>query len=165
MMDTDPCDTIYCAHGGTCDDGECDCVDPYTGPTCEELKVAHSVRFTGAKVVSYPVNRPNGNSWDNGSLPDLAVLIFVNGNRRQWSYYVPDTPFETTFSLNNTENSYDVEDQVRVEVVDVDGNNYEVVGSYVFHPSDWGPLYYGIELYDANTEHQIRMWVYVEWVF
>lgn len=31
----DPCDDIVCQNGGTCDTGDCDCPDGFSGTTCE----------------------------------------------------------------------------------------------------------------------------------
>ena len=40
-----PCLSVTCANGGTCDetDGSCECVDGYTGETCDSRKYATSV--------------------------------------------------------------------------------------------------------------------------
>ncbi|MEX0813605.1 MAG: hypothetical protein WD048_15410 [Chitinophagales bacterium] len=32
---TDPCDAITCQNGGTCVDGDCECIDGYTGDRCQ----------------------------------------------------------------------------------------------------------------------------------
>jgi hypothetical protein len=163
----DPCQGVYCENGGECIDGECDCPPAYTGPDCSIHRPARYCKLSGFDLESYPLRRPNGIHWDrDGSRPDVGIQIYVNDNRIMGTNYRVDTPFGAYFQPSNQDYPINVGDLVKLEVVDVDANlNYEVMGAYSFFPQDYDPIYYRFDLYDPNTEHKIRLRVYVEWEY
>lgn len=166
-VEADPCDGITCQHGGECIDGECDCPPAFTGPTCNILKEARYCKLKEFELLSYPLRRPNSSHWDSdGSRPDVGIQVYVNDNRIMGTNYVVNTPFGASFQPADGDYPINVGDLVKLEVVDVEGNlSYEVMGSYSFFPQDYEPNRYRFDLYNPNTEHKIRLRVYVEWEF
>ncbi len=71
----DHCATIVCQHGGSCDNGLCDCPDGYSGVFCEKLLTCNYVQWTGTGTCSdvgyYPVSNtsccPSGSPYYFGS--------------------------------------------------------------------------------------------------
>jgi hypothetical protein len=167
LVEADPCASIVCERGGTCIDGNCDCPPAFTGPTCNIPKPARYCKLLGIEVLSYPLRRPNGSNWDSdGSRPDVGIQIYVNDNLIMGTNYVVNATFGAALQPSNQHYQINVGDLVKLEVVDVEENlSYEVMGSYSFFPKDYDPLSYRFDLYNPNTEHKIRLRVYVEWVF
>ena len=74
----DPCKDTNCLHGGTCNNGTCECPVGYTGPDCGTEKTPASIKITQIALNSFPDLDNNGNDWDFahvGDNPDVFLSI------------------------------------------------------------------------------------------
>lgn len=76
----DPCESITCQNGGTCVNGECDCPEGYTGPSCASEMAPSAIKIVGIALKEFPATTTNGASWDFTSGADVYVQLVYNGN-------------------------------------------------------------------------------------
>jgi hypothetical protein len=90
-----PCDTITCFNGGTCDDGTCLCLDWYEGDYCEtEQRTKFFGNYSGSLTVTYS---PTVQDVQSGS-------ISFTQSPQGIEYLNSSYPSNSTFKL--TTNSY-----------------------------------------------------------
>ncbi len=70
----DPCENIKCNHG-TCINGQCDCQEGYSGPSCAKEITPSKIVITGIHLSKFPPTRSNGGGWDAASGPDLLFRL------------------------------------------------------------------------------------------
>lgn len=75
----DPCEGIICMNDGVCQAGDCNCRPGWTGPTCETQIEPERIRINRIGIKRYPLQRPDGTSWDDGSGPDLLIEVLYGG--------------------------------------------------------------------------------------
>lgn len=88
----DPCQYVTCFNGGECVDGDCWCLDGYSGPYCSEIVKPIKMRVSQVQLSSYDVVTSSGGAWDDSFLggssgPDIYIklykgssLLFTSGN-------------------------------------------------------------------------------------
>lgn len=106
---SDPCETVVCQNGGTCDDGSCVCPQGFSGSSCENNNNPACVQNnTGTVVFSCWSNNPYdcyvngsyvGRVGGNSTLSVNRTAGFVSVKTIQVSGYV-FTPSEFTGSGN-----------------------------------------------------------------
>ena len=71
----DPCENITCLNEGVCVNGDCDCADGYSGPSCGDQITPTKIRISKIKITSFP-QYDGTESWDFGSGPDIYVMLY-----------------------------------------------------------------------------------------
>lgn len=140
------CETLVCQNGGDCVDGKCVCPEHFEGETCEIQSTPLFIRITKISVNSqWSAYKPSGQRWDNNEnppadRPDLSVEIMYKGTSQiyQYHHYVKDAYYDTPadfipanglapeITTDNLETSY------RVNLIDIDDIDYEVMGGADF---------------------------------
>ncbi|UTW62770.1 PKD domain-containing protein [bacterium SCSIO 12741] len=93
---TDPCESVFCYHDGTCEDGKCQCKEGYEGEFCNKQITPKYLTVNRIEITRFPSKRSNGTDWD------------VDGNGR------PDIYVQMTERLNGTE-LWKADDQIRTD--------------------------------------------------
>jgi hypothetical protein len=82
----DPCASIICQNGGTCNNGICECPDGFYGNLCENQMPATGFRVNQIRVNSFP-STDGGAGWDLTSSAELYTAWGTNCNTGPTSYY------------------------------------------------------------------------------
>lgn len=84
----DPCLSLICLNGGTCDSelGICVCLAGYTGTTCELQVLPVSIKVTDVTVIAFPPQN-FGDTWDpQGGGADIYFKI-MQGKTEVYRYH------------------------------------------------------------------------------
>lgn len=74
----DPCDSVVCQNGGTCNDGSCACATGYEGTTCgTEIRAKFIGTYNGN--FSCPGNNSTVNMTINNSAQGITSVVFSDG--------------------------------------------------------------------------------------
>lgn len=128
---TDPCESIICYNNGYCVNGECQCPEQWTGPSCQDQKKPAKIRLTKITVTSFPPTTSNGGSWDpvGNTGPDIYPVVLDNNNNILYdmeSQYLnnPDYTQSHTFTLGGAGFEFpDVDARYAVVLYDYDGQS------------------------------------------
>jgi hypothetical protein len=69
------CEGVICENGGECINGDCDCPEGYTGPSCGTQITPSRIRIKNILVTKYPNYDSDGTAFDLGSTPDVYIYI------------------------------------------------------------------------------------------
>ena len=76
----DPCFNVDCVYGD-CVNGKCDCIEGYTGSSCELEKEPVKIEIIKIVVTDFPQSNPAGGGWDmDATGPDLQIKVQSGGN-------------------------------------------------------------------------------------
>ncbi len=74
---TDPCKDVTCQNGGTCNEGDCDCVTGYEGTSCETEQRTKFIASYSVDEVCGP-DQADYNSSITASTTDVTKIIITN---------------------------------------------------------------------------------------
>lgn len=96
---TDPCESKTCLNGGTCDSGNCNCTERWTGETCGTQKTPTSIKLTKLELTKYPAKTTTGGNWDPSDGPDVYMKIY-KGTTLIWTGPVFPLPLDPVSGQN-----------------------------------------------------------------
>lgn len=79
QKEEDPCEGVSCQNGGSCVNGQCDCPQGYTGPSCTDQETPRSMSIERINLTRFPAYN-NGSDWDLWTPgPDVYLVLSKNG--------------------------------------------------------------------------------------
>lgn len=78
-LQSDPCANVICDHGD-CINGQCDCEEGYSGPSCAKEITPSKIVITAIELKQFPPTKSNGGGWDLASGPDLMFQLVKQEN-------------------------------------------------------------------------------------
>lgn len=134
----DPCKEVVCENGGTCVEGDCECLEAYTGANCENQVTPSVISISTIRLLSFPAVDGNGDPWDASSDPDLIVR-FYKGSDLIWqpSAITNDADPGTTHSWNTADTVAmdSVRGEYSIYLYDHDpSSSPQFMGGYTFVP-------------------------------
>jgi hypothetical protein len=122
--DKNPCYERSCGSREICVEGKCVRIEEeqleFVGPPAPR-----KIFIDSLVMKRFPINRPNGSAWDNGSKPDLYIQL-LQGSTVLWStspsLMNADT-VETLLFINNPIEIPKPENIAVINIYDDDGNN------------------------------------------
>ena len=129
------CKTIVCAHGGTCDDGNCVCPTGYEGPQCETV---NRNRFMGIWIVT-----------ENGTISNAAqyAVSVEEGNN------VDQVRIKTFYNtLTTAVDAYVKGDTIRIPQQEINSYKLEGIGTIADdkYYGDHGKIILNYSITDGN---------------
>lgn len=95
----DPCESKTCLNGGTCNDGNCQCTEGWTGEDCGKQQTPASIKITKLELTKYPAKTTTGGNWDPSDGPDVYMKIY-KGTTLIWTGPVFPFPLDPASSQN-----------------------------------------------------------------
>ena len=170
--DDDPCDNVTCLNGGTCEDGNCDCLEGYTGNECGEQVTPTSIRITQVTLNDFPAQN-DGDDWDGflcgGGNPDILISL-DDGNGEfffstNYDDVVPGTTLTFTQGFPTTTNNPENMHIIRLYDDDTGGcSPDDFMGGLQFsiYESDNG---FPETIDVVNTSVQIEATLHIEYLY
>ncbi len=132
-----PCENVTCLNGGVCVNGDCDCADGYSGPSCGDQITPTSIRVSKIDVTRFPATESSGGGWDLTSGPDIYVELFKGSTSVWMSSIYYENASQTTYSFNISP-TYDItspNEQYTVRLYDYDSSDADdFMGGIIFYP-------------------------------
>ena len=101
----DPCFNVDCVYGD-CVNGKCDCIEGYTGSSCELEKEPVKIEIIKIVVTDFPQSNPAGGGWDmDATGPDLQIKVLSGaGQNIGISLYDSELLIQDTYMSGLTSN-------------------------------------------------------------
>jgi len=72
----DPCESKTCLNGGTCDSGDCNCSERWTGEDCGTQQTPTAIKLSKLELTKYPAKTTAGGNWGPSDGPDVYIKIY-----------------------------------------------------------------------------------------
>jgi hypothetical protein len=117
----DPCAGVDCGERAQCVEGSCVCDPGYGGKDCATAQVPESIRLRDLRILAWPETRQDGTAWDEGSEPDIYLIIGNYATRENIYFSRVAENAQSVISFNDIVTISEVEDQHILLLVDYDG--------------------------------------------